>query len=176
MKNLSISTSIIALALLTALLSIQCKTNETVTEEEFKEVIEKSIKEAEEAFSDESTVNVVDVRHIDERMITGQVFDERGEGIIGANILVKGTTTGTITDLDGSFSLLIPDDATTLIVTYAGYESQEVDIRTLSELVVSLSTGTSLDEVVVTGYSRKAKASPEADYSAAASALSLIHI
>ena len=136
MKNLSISTSIIALALLTALLSIQCKTNETVTEEEFKEVIEKSIKEAEEAFSDESTVNVVDVRHIDERMITGQVFDERGEGIIGANVIVQGTSIGTVTDISGSFALTVPDDASILVVSYTGYETQKFDLSSLSEFII----------------------------------------
>jgi len=166
MKNLSISTSIIALALLSSLLYIQCKTNETVSGEEHKDPIEKSIKEAEEAFSDDSTINVEDVLHIDERTITGQVISEFGDPLIGASIIVQGTTTGTITDVDGSFSLVIPDEATTLIVGYTGYEFQEVDIRTLSELVVSLSAGTSLDEVVVTGYSRKSKASSSADHSA----------
>ena len=58
------------------------------------------------------------------RKITGQVKDALGEPIIGANVVVKGTTNGTITDIDGNFSLEVPDNAI-LVVSYIGYTDRK---------------------------------------------------
>ena len=85
--------------------------------------------------------------------VTGVMSDaDTNEPLIGANVLVKGTTVGTITDIDGSYSLDLPEGATTLVFSYAGYADQEVDIAGQSVINVSLSPGALLDEVVVIGY------------------------
>ena len=85
-----------------------------------------------------------------QRTITGMVSDASGESLIGANVISKGSTTGTVTEIDGSFSLEVPDGATILVISYTGYQTQEVDILGLSEVNVILAEGRLLDEVVVT--------------------------
>jgi TonB-dependent starch-binding outer membrane protein SusC len=89
-----------------------------------------------------------------QRTIKGQVKDlNTSEPIIGANIVLKSQSDiGTVTDFDGNFVLEVANDATTLIVTYVGYETQEVDITTLNEVAVGLIEGELLDQVVVIGY------------------------
>ncbi len=88
-----------------------------------------------------------------QRTISGTVTDQvSGDALIGANLLVVGTSTGTVTDFDGNFSLQLPANATTLRITYTGYTDLEVDITTGTEFNIELAEGTSLDEVVVTGY------------------------
>ena len=69
--------------------------------------------------------------------INGNVTDEQGEPIIGANVIVKGQSTGTITDIDGRFVLDTPKDAV-LQITYIGYVSQEVKVSGKKELNVVL--------------------------------------
>ncbi len=86
-----------------------------------------------------------------QRTVTGVVNDDTGESLIGANILAKGTTSGTITDLDGSFSLEVPDGANILVISFTGYETQEFDITNTSVISVTLAEGELLEEVVVTG-------------------------
>lgn len=82
--------------------------------------------------------------------VTGTVVDENGSPLPGASIVIKGTTTGTITDFDGNFSF---DDASTgdiLVVSYIGFESKEVTIDS-SEISITLVSGVALDNVVVIG-------------------------
>lgn len=84
--------------------------------------------------------------------ITGTVIDEKGEPVIGANIVQKGTTNGTITDIDGHFSLAAPDNST-LQITYIGYVTQEIPIKGQTTLSVTLhENAQNLEEVVVIGY------------------------
>ena len=84
--------------------------------------------------------------------ITGIVTDEKGEPIIGANIMVKGTVVGTITDLDGHFKIDAPENAT-LVVSYVGYTPQQKNIGKLSMLTIKLvEDNKKLEEVVVVGY------------------------
>lgn len=86
------------------------------------------------------------------KRITGVVKDEAGEPIIGANITVKGTTVGSITDFDGNFNLDVPDNAT-LVITYIGYTAQEISAAGKSSIEVTLREDTqTLSEVVVVGY------------------------
>lgn len=93
-----------------------------------------------------------------QRTITGTVTDNNDEGLIGASILVKGTTAGTVTDFDGSFSLSVPDGSDVLIVSYTGYTTQEVNIAGRTQLSIQLEESSLiLDEVVVTGYSTELK-------------------
>jgi iron complex outermembrane receptor protein len=88
-----------------------------------------------------------------QRTITGTVTDaETGESLIGANILVVGSSTGTITNFDGTYSLNVSNDAKELEFSYTGYSSQRVEIGSQTTIDVSLSAGQQLDEVVVVGY------------------------
>jgi len=86
-----------------------------------------------------------------QRTITGTVIDESGETLIGASVLVKGTTTGTVTDIDGSYSLDVPAGEQTLTFSYTGYATQDVVTSASNVLDVTLSEGLELTEVVVTG-------------------------
>lgn len=93
-----------------------------------------------------------------ERGISGLVTDESGEPLIGATILVKGTTVGTATDLDGRFTMNVPEDANILVVSYTGFSSQEIDITDRNVIEIILSSGSeTLEEVVVVGYGTQRK-------------------
>lgn len=86
--------------------------------------------------------------------VSGTVVDgvHGNEPMIGANVMIKGTTQGTITDLDGQFTLSVPKNAT-LVITSVGYKTQEVPIAGKTSLQVVLTEDTEvLDEVVVVGY------------------------
>jgi len=88
-----------------------------------------------------------------QRTITGTIIDgNTSEPLIGANVIVSGTSNGTITDIDGTYSLSVPDGTTALEISYAGYETQILPVGNSSVMDVSLSAGQLLDEVVVTGY------------------------
>ncbi len=87
------------------------------------------------------------------RQITGVISDVTGEPMIGVNVLVKGTTNGTITGLDGDFTLQNVSDNSILVVSYIGYLAQEIPVGTQSVINVILKEDTqSLEEVVVVGY------------------------
>ncbi len=86
------------------------------------------------------------------RIITGTVVDPNGEAVIGANVVVKGTTNGTITDMDGKFSLEVPEGAM-LLVSYIGYGDYETKVGNQSNLSITLKEDSkALDELVVVGY------------------------
>ncbi|MFN8337713.1 MAG: SusC/RagA family TonB-linked outer membrane protein [Saprospiraceae bacterium] len=95
---------------------------------------------------------------ISQKMVSGVVSDAtNGEALIGANVLVKGTATGTITDIDGSYSLTA-NEGDVLVFSYAGYTDQEVVIGASKTVNVALAAGKLLEEVVVVGYgSQKSK-------------------
>lgn len=84
-------------------------------------------------------------------VIKGNVTDKEKLPIIGANIWVKGTTTGTITDLDGNFSIVISQKSSTLVIKYIGYKDVEVAASPNMRIVLEEDTEI-LDEVVVIGY------------------------
>lgn len=91
------------------------------------------------------------------RTVTGVIKDKTGETIIGANVAIKGTTDGTITDYDGNFSIEVPANGT-LIVSYIGYTSQEIAVAGQTSLNVVLIEDTqTLSEVVVVGYGTQKK-------------------
>ncbi len=92
-----------------------------------------------------------------QKTVTGVVLDEAGDGLIGASVIVKGTTTGTISDFDGSFKLNVPEDATTLVISYIGFQPQEVDITAASKVEVNLLEGEVLEEIYVVGYGTQRK-------------------
>lgn len=89
-----------------------------------------------------------------QRTVTGTITDEGGESLIGASVLVQGTTIGTVSDIDGSFTLNVPDGSNILEVSYTGFATQEVAINNQTNVSVILSESSQLlNEVVVTGYS-----------------------
>ena len=89
----------------------------------------------------------------DKRTVTGTVVDERGDAIIGANIIVKGTSTGTITNSTGKFVINVSSENKTITVSYIGYQSQEVTLSNQSTIKITLVPDTKiLDEVVAIGY------------------------
>jgi len=85
--------------------------------------------------------------------ITGVILDQKGEAIIGANVVVKGTDTGTVTDADGKFSLQVPNENATLQISYLGYKAQEIRVGNKRKIDVTLAEDNQLlNEVVVVGY------------------------
>lgn len=91
------------------------------------------------------------------KRITGVVLDENSDPVIGANIVVKGTTNGTITDMDGTFTLNI-DKGNTLLISYIGYNTQEILIGSKKSFSIKLGQDTkALDEVVIIGYTTQKK-------------------
>jgi TonB-linked SusC/RagA family outer membrane protein len=84
----------------------------------------------------------------------GVVTDKKsGEPIIGANIIVKGSTTGTITDIDGKFTLQLPNNNAVLVVKYVGYTDLEIQASPATELIISMSENVQqIEELVVVGY------------------------
>ncbi len=88
-----------------------------------------------------------------QRAVSGTVQDAKGETLIGASVLIKGTTSGTVTDVDGKFTVNVPADANTLVVSYTGFTSLEYAISTASNnVIITLEENASqLNEVVVTG-------------------------
>lgn len=84
--------------------------------------------------------------------VKGRVIDENGEPIIGANILVKGTTNGTITDYDGNFSLEVSDKNAVIRIGYIGYKDYEVSASQQNLVIVLKENTEMLEDVVVIGY------------------------
>jgi len=84
-----------------------------------------------------------------QKSISGTITDPDGEPLIGASVVAKGTTTGTITDIDGNFALSVPENTSTVVVSYTGFETQEIDITSTSVLNLVMNEGALLDEVVV---------------------------
>lgn len=96
---------------------------------------------------------------IAQRTVSGTITNAEGEPLIGANVIVKGTVIGTVTDFNGFYTLEVPDDATTLVVSYTGFDSRELALGTSNVLDVQLAEGVFLEEVVVTalGIDRNAR-------------------
>ena len=94
------------------------------------------------------------------RTVRGKVIDsETSEGLPGVNIVVKGTTTGTMTDVNGEFTINVPAESAVLVFSYIGYQSQEVAVKGLNVVNVTLvSTPKALEEIVVVGYGTQRKA------------------
>ncbi len=93
-----------------------------------------------------------------QRSITGTITDGN-DPLIGASVLIKGTTTGTVTDFDGNFKLSVPANAEMLVVSYTGFASQDVPLTAASNYDILLAEGVQLSDVVVTalGISREEK-------------------
>ena len=99
------------------------------------------------------------VVHAQNVNVRGVVMGDDGFPVIGATVVVKGNTSiGTVTDFDGNFSLSVPEGTKTLVISYVGFQTEEVAAKTGSEIKVTLSADTQvLDEVVVTGMQKMDK-------------------
>ncbi|QNF32280.1 TonB-dependent receptor [Adhaeribacter swui] len=92
------------------------------------------------------------------KQISGKVTSESGEALIGVTVVLKGTTTGSSTDVSGNYSLEVPDNGGVLVFSYIGYIAKEVEIGNATTLNITLLPDTkSLDEVVVVGYGTESK-------------------
>ncbi|UOB17970.1 SusC/RagA family TonB-linked outer membrane protein [Abyssalbus ytuae] len=97
---------------------------------------------------------------IQQRTITGVVKDNQGAPLPGATVIVKGTSNGVVTDFDGEFQLNVDDAATILVVSYVGFEPQEIIIGNKSVFNIVLNENQeTLDEVVIVGFGTQKKAS-----------------
>ncbi len=85
-----------------------------------------------------------------QRTITGTISDDKGETLVGASVLLKGTTIGTVSDVDGKYSLSVPNEGGTFIVSYTGHTTLELPIGVSNILDVKLDQGVLLTETVVT--------------------------
>lgn len=86
-------------------------------------------------------------------LISGTVSDEKGEMLPGVSVILKGTQRGTTTDIDGKYSVNVPDNQGTLVFSFVGYISQEIAIGSQTNIVVKLaSESKALDEIIVVGY------------------------
>lgn len=94
-----------------------------------------------------------------QRTVSGKVTDDAGEALPGVNVVIKGTTTGTTTDLDGNYRLSV-DEGATLVFSFVGFETQEVQVGARTTIDISMGGATELQEVVVTalGIPREKKA------------------
>ena len=94
-----------------------------------------------------------------QKTVTGTIIDNYGDPITGANVVEKGTTNGTTTDIDGKFTLSVAENAT-LEISYIGYTSQSVSVSGISSLHIQLAEDTQhLEEIVVVGYGVQKKES-----------------
>ncbi len=98
------------------------------------------------------------VLYAQDKVVTGSVSSDAEGALPGVNVLLKGTSTGTVTDLDGNYRLSVPEAGGTLVFTSIGYASQEVEIGNQSTIDISLAEDIkALDEIVVIGYGTQEK-------------------
>lgn len=105
---------------------------------------------------------LIDIEKLTEKAlpseVKGLVTDSKGEGLIGVSIKVKGTSIGVSTDVNGRYSITVPDGSTVLVFTYVGYTTKEVAISGRTSMDVQLEQSSeSLQEVVVVGYGTQKK-------------------
>jgi TonB-linked SusC/RagA family outer membrane protein len=95
-----------------------------------------------------------------QRRLTGSVKDENGEPLAGATVQIMGTTLGTLTDTNGNFTIDVPNEDASLMISFVGFISQQIPVAGKTTIDVTLSsTLASLDEIIVVGYSTQKRAS-----------------
>lgn len=104
-------------------------------------------------------VLIVSIASAQDRTITGTVTaQENTEPIPGVNILVKGTTNGTVSDVNGNYRLTVSDDAETLVFSSIGFTTQEISINGRTQIDLTLASSTqALEEIVVVGYGEQSR-------------------
>jgi TonB-linked SusC/RagA family outer membrane protein len=95
----------------------------------------------------------------EDETISGKVSDEKGQGLPGVSVVMKGTARGTTTDIDGNYRLVVPAKGTVLVFSFVGYVPQEITVGAQNVIAVSLQPDTkALNEVVVVGFGEQKKA------------------
>ena len=91
--------------------------------------------------------------------ISGTISSTSGEALVGASVVLKGTSTGAVTDVDGKYQVSVPkgSEKGTLVISYVGYNAQEIAIGGRTNIDLALSEGSALSEVVVVGYGTQKK-------------------
>jgi len=108
---------------------------------------------------DNPTTSKTSTDGLQEKTIRGKVIDDTGAPLPGVSVIVKGTTVGIITDVDGNYSLEVPANAETLVFSFVGMKQQEVKIGNNTTVNVTLETeAIGLDEVIAVGYATQKKA------------------
>jgi len=102
---------------------------------------------------------VLIVATISAQTVKGKIVDDKGDPIIGANVLEKGTSNGSITDVNGSFTLQLKSEKSTLEITYVGYQTKEIKPDLQKNNIIKIQEATTeLSEYVVVGYAKQKKA------------------
>src|SRR5690554_4039005 len=105
------------------------------------------------------TAMVSDATAQQQKTISGKVVDEEGMPLPGVSVVVQGTTIGVVTDIDGNYSLQVPDDARVLVFSFVGMKRQQVNIGTRTSIDITLEAETiGLEEVIAVGYASQKKA------------------
>lgn len=86
-----------------------------------------------------------------QNVVSGKIIDENGDTLPGVNVVIKGTTSGTVTDINGNYSLSVSEGAV-LVISFVGYEAQEVIVDARSVIDITMGGVTALSEVVITAY------------------------
>jgi len=90
--------------------------------------------------------------------VTGTILDAAGQGIPGVNVVVQGTTTGSVTNLDGVYNVVVPNESAVLVFSYIGFLSQEIEVGNQTDISITLEEDVlGLEEVVVVGYGTQRK-------------------
>jgi len=133
------------------------KVSLTDTKQDINDVLSQLFKGTDIVFRIEGKQIVLTKHKPIARPIKGTVKDEKGEPVIGASVVIQGTTQGTITDVNGNFSLTAPANAT-LNVAYIGYETVKMPVEGKTQLVINLQqSAVALNEVVAIGYGQVKK-------------------
>lgn len=98
--------------------------------------------------------------NVNAKYVNGTIYDDAGQVIPGVNVVIKGTTTGVMSDVNGFYSIEVPGEKSVLVFSYIGYQTQEIEVGKRKLIDVTLSSDvTELQEMVVVGYSKAEKRS-----------------
>ena len=138
------------------------KVNVKAQDQKIDEVLAQALAKTDLIYTiNDRNVNIINKTYAKQQQsktITGKVIDQNGDPVVGANVIEKGTTNGSITDQDGRFTLSVSPGAS-LLISYIGYNTQEIVIGNKSDFTIHLTEDTqSIEEVVVIGYGTARKA------------------
>ena len=124
------------------------------------EIVENQIviKKVESSIIEKKASIIEPEEEVFQRLLTGTVFDENGVPLLGASIVIKGTSQGTTSDFDGNFSLSLNNETEVIEISYIGYRTKQITVTDQAKIQVSLELDAAvLDEVVIVGYGSLAK-------------------
>lgn len=138
------------------------KTKVNIVNGNIKDILTQALKNTNLSFSiNDRHITIFDTPTIEKeekKVVSGSVKDNSGELLLGVSIVLKGTSIGTVTDIDGNYSVEVPDDHAILVFSYLGYSTQELSVKGKSRLDVILTEDMQkLEEVVVVGYGTQKK-------------------